>query len=125
MKMMIGIAALTGITAMGGAQAEDDESRLYWRFGAGAVFAEDFDERFSPIPFDPEAGGPITCAAIGCNPDLRVFEFDTGFALGGALGYHFGKSLRGEVEYRYGKNEVSKGRSLEGGLQGFGSVVPD
>ena len=119
---MIGLAALTGITAMGGAQAEDDESKLYWRIGAGAVFAEDFDESFERAPL-PE--GAVTCAAIGCRPDQRILEFDTGFALGGALGYHFGKSIRGEIEYRYSKNEMSKARSLEGGTEGFGPAFPD
>ena len=74
------------------AAAQDVSQGPYVGFGAGMSFLSDSDSSF----YDD-----------GDDVDIKV-DFDTGYALSGALGYRFANSFRVEGEVGYRRNNAYK-----------------
>lgn len=74
-----------------------DTSRFYISAFAGATFTRDVD----------------LSGLVGGNPQTVELELDTGFVLGGALGYDYGDigngvGLRAEIELSYSDNDIDQ-----------------
>lgn len=75
---------------------------LYIEGAAGATWTEDFDSQSGPFP--PGLTG------LGFGPGFNTFrsEYNTGYAVGGRVGYGFPSGLRVEGELMYRYNDLDK-----------------
>lgn len=74
-----------------------NESRFYVSAFAGATFIDDV----------------VLRGLVGGNPQTVELDFDTGYVIGGALGYNYGDignnvGLRAEIELSYSDNDIDQ-----------------
>ena len=86
---------------------------LYARVSGGASLLGDFDQGIST---HPDVGFIIT------PPSERSIDSDTGWTVGGALGFDYGDGFRTEAEYRYLRNPVGA-ITLSGGFDPSDPIV--
>lgn len=72
----------------------------YWRLGAGVSIPDDIRQDISVPPFTSTIGAPTT----------QVTKADTGYNVGGGIGYTLNKSWRLEGELRYVSAEIGNVR---------------
>ncbi len=86
-------AGITVSLLAGGALAQEAPADgFYVRAGAGAVFANDLEQDVTFSPFLVFIGPPSTGQTVAT---------ETGFVVGGALGFDYADGIRTELEYRY------------------------
>ncbi|MEP2101563.1 MAG: hypothetical protein ABJP02_02925 [Parasphingorhabdus sp.] len=119
---LIGLAGCMVFSFQAHAQTENDRDEgFYLSASAAAEFLNDSDFVGTQ---NPAAGVP---GIAGAPADVNV-EYDTGFALRGAVGYQFKSGLipflkpRVEVEVSYAEADVDGG-AFNGGNQTFGGSV--
>ncbi|MEO1252053.1 MAG: P44/Msp2 family outer membrane protein [Pseudomonadota bacterium] len=91
--------------------SEPTPDGFYVRAGAGVSFVNDLEQDITASPF------VTPCAAIGCAPDQRLVESDTGFVAAAAIGFDYADGIRTELEYRYATGGVDAVRLFEGGVE--------
>ena len=83
----------------------------YWRLGGGISIPDDLRQDLAQPPFTATPGAPTT----------QETEADTGFNLGGGVGYIFNKSWRVEGELRYISADLGNVRQTAAGIAGGGA----
>ena len=121
MKRILTISSLVFAFASGAmAQNAPADDGPYIRIGGGVSFLSNLDQAM-----EANLSPPIfTCQAIGCNPDQRIIESDTGFLASGAIGFDYADGIRTELEYRYASNEISSVRTFVNGIPAGVTMAP-
>ena len=107
----LALAASVGLPSSAFAQNESSarEDGLYFRLGAGATFASDWEQDFTYNPAAMFVVVPPTGQAIGGG---------NGFTAGAALGFDYADGIRTELEYRYAATGIDSITDVGGASAG-------
>ena len=102
------------VAAIGGAQAQDaPRDGFYLRAGAGVSLVDDLEQSISYSP------NRSSCLAIGCNPNRKVTNLETGYVASAAIGFNYLDGIRTELEYRYAATGIESIERFEGASGAF------
>ena len=94
------------VSAQTGTTGSSENTGFYAGLSGGVTLLEDSD---------------IDSSVLGA-PATGEVEFDTGFSIGGQVGYKWPSSVRTEIEYRYSRAETDSATVSVAGLTASGAV---
>ena len=109
---MISAAVAAGCLALGGASGAQAQETNWYIGGTVPLMFIDDSETTNTTTFGRGQGAPSLNSTINS-------EHDTGFKLGGSVGYHFDNGLRVEGELFYARAKVSKLTNTQLSLSGL------
>ena len=99
--MKLVFVILAAMVAASAAQAQDEAASaadsMYWRFGAGASFVDDWSQDYVYNP---------NLVFIAAPPTGQTVSNGTGYVAAAALGFDYADGIRTEFEYRYAASKI-------------------